>query len=78
MNTTDIVGSAGVFLLLVAFFLNLMKKLPTESRLYSLLNVVGGALACTASIMLHYIPFVVLEVAWTVVAMGGLFRHAKK
>jgi hypothetical protein len=40
-----IVGSAGVALLLLAFFLNLLRYLRADGPLYLLLNLVGTAFA---------------------------------
>jgi hypothetical protein len=42
MKLSDIIASTGVIILLIAFLLNLYKKLPAESKTYSLLNFTGG------------------------------------
>lgn len=69
-----LIGSTGVTLLLLAFLLNLFNKLPQNSAPYALLNIVGAGLACYASWLIDYMPFVVLEGAWFVVAVVGLVR----
>lgn len=76
MNFTlaDIIGSFGVTLLLLAFFLSLFKKIPATGALYILLNIIGGSLACAASAMIHYYPFVVLEGAWALVSVIALVK----
>jgi hypothetical protein len=74
MTLTDWIGSAGVAMLLVAFFLNLYNSIPKESYPYLLLNVFGAALACAASLMLNYLPFVILEGCWTLVSLVSLVR----
>lgn len=71
---TDLVGGVGVALLLVAFALNARGTLPSDSRAYHGLNVVGASLSCAASVMLDYLPFVVLEGTWAVVALVALVR----
>ena len=38
-----IVGSVGVFLLLLAFFLNLFKILMQDRKTYVIMNILGGA-----------------------------------
>jgi hypothetical protein len=68
------IGSAGVSLLLVAFFLNLIGALAHTSRLYQGLNFVGAALACYASYRIDFMPFVVLEGTWALVALVFLAR----
>jgi hypothetical protein len=72
----DVVGSTGVSLLLLAFFLNLFGFLESQARGYQLLNLAGAGLACWASWMIGFIPFVVLEVIWGTVAAVALVRGA--
>lgn len=72
MQTSDLIGFAGVTILLVAFLLNLLKFLPQSSRIYIGLNLLGAALACTASILIHYTPFIILEGTWALVSLGAL------
>jgi hypothetical protein len=77
MSPSDIVGSLGVALLLAAFFLNLVGVLPQDSRRYAGLNVIGAGLACWASWMIAFLPFVVLEGTWAVVAAAALVRSSR-
>jgi len=77
MTITDWTGATGVTLLLVAFFLNLVGRLPREGATYLLLNVVGAGLACLASVMLRYWPFIILEGCWTLVSAIGLAARLK-
>ncbi|MEN0054453.1 MAG: hypothetical protein AAGC65_12330 [Mucilaginibacter sp.] len=74
MKTSDIIASVGVIILLIAFLLNLYKKLPAESKLYSLLNFLGAGTCCYASYMVSFYPFVVLEGVWAFVGLISLFR----
>ena len=74
MKTSDMIGSIGVTLLLIAYFMSLFKLLRQESRAYGILNVAGAGLACYASLMIGFIPFVILEGTWAVVALIGMFR----
>ena len=77
MSIETFVGSAGVSMLLVAFALNLVGRLAAASRLYQALNAVGAALACIASAMIWYPPFVVLEFVWFCVALLALLGFAR-
>ncbi len=72
-----IVGSTGVLLLLLAFFLNLFKILMPDTKTYTILNVVGAGLSCYASVLINYTPFVILEGTWALVAFAGLIRLLK-
>jgi hypothetical protein len=75
MNLTDWIGTIGVTILLVAFFLNLTNKIKTGSVYYLFLNLAGAAISCTASIFLKYLPFIILEACWTVVSAIGLVTY---
>lgn len=71
----DYLGFTGVSLILLAFFLNLKKMLDTESLVYILLNLVGAGLACLASMLMEYLPFVLLEGTWFLVSAAALRRR---
>ena len=71
------IGSAGVALLLIAFLANLFNLLRAESRLYSGLNFVGAALACWSSYLIQFMPFVVMEGVWSLVALIAIVRGGR-
>jgi len=74
MNFSEIMGSLGVAILLLAFLLNMLKIIKTESLSYLLLNFVGAAIACFASWLIPYFPFVILEGVWAAVSLVSLVR----
>lgn len=74
MSVDDWIGSVGVFLLLLAYFLNLIGAVATESRAYQALNGVGATIAAYASFRIGFLPFVVLEGTWAVVSAIALLR----
>lgn len=78
MTITDWTGAIGVTLLLVAFFLNLTGKIGKESFAYLFLNVLGAGVACLASVLLRYWPFIILEGCWTLVSAVGLGAYFRK
>lgn len=78
MDTTDWIGFIGVSLLLIAYFLNLNNKIAKDSLSYLWLNFVGAGIACIASVLLHYLPFVILEGCWTLVSAIGLIHYFRK
>ena len=67
-------GSAGVALLLLGFVLNLFGRIEHDARSYHALNLAGAALAAVASWWIGFLPFVVLEVVWALVALFALVR----
>jgi len=74
MKIPDLLASIGVIILLIAFLLNLYKKLNTESKIYSLLNLIGAGICCLSSWLIGFYPFVVLEAVWALVALLSLFN----
>lgn len=78
MTADQIVGSVGVGILLLAYALNVTGKLGRDDRRYAGLNVVGAGIACVASWMIGYYPFVVLEGVWTVVSFWALVKTTDK
>ncbi len=60
--------------MLIAFLLNLAGKLSKDGLVYALLNVIGAGLACLASVLIHYLPFVILEGTWTLVSLFALVK----
>ena len=61
MTTTDWVGFIGVTILLIAFFLNLNDTLKKEGLTYLFLNFIGAGIACFASVLLNYLPFIIWD-----------------
>jgi hypothetical protein len=74
MKLSDIIASIGVIILLIAFLLNLYKRLSAESKTYSLLNLIGAGICCFSSWMVSFYPFVILEGVWAFVALVSLFK----
>ncbi len=77
MNLSDWIGTSGVTLLLIAFALNISKKITPESKTYLGLNILGAALAGVSSYMIDFIPFVVLESVWALASLSALLKTLK-
>lgn len=77
MSYNDIVGTVGVGLILIAYFLQMEKILPKDGKLFYLLNIIGAALACYASLLINYWPFVILEGTWVLVSLIGYGKAFK-
>ena len=76
MDAATLIGSAGVSLLLVGFLLQLVGAIRADGWAYLALNLTGAALACYSSWLIRFMPFVILEGAWSAVALFGLLRKA--
>ena len=73
-----IVGSIGVGLLLLAYLLNLIKRLSQESKLYTTMNIIGAGLACYSSYLIGFAPFIILEGVWAIASMIALIKLLKR
>lgn len=78
MTITDWLGFLGVFQILLAYIFNVSGKVDGKSLLFILLNFTGAGMACLASILLNYWPFIVLEGVWSMVSLFSLFRYRKR
>lgn len=65
------VGVIGVSFLLVAFVLNLFKRISADSLVYNAFNVIGAGCLAYYAYILESWPFVALEIIW------GLFAAYK-
>jgi hypothetical protein len=78
MTIADWIGSIGVSTLLIAFLLNLLKKIAQDSVVYVLMNLIGALLAGLASVMINYTPFIILETVWVLVSLVTLINILRK
>jgi hypothetical protein len=78
MTLTNWIGFIGVAILLIAFFLNVSNVIKSDGFLYLFLNFIGAGISCAASIMLKYIPFVIMEASWTIVSLVGIVNYYRK
>lgn len=77
MNSIDWIGFIGVFQILVAYIFNITGTLEKNNLVFILLNLIGAGMACFASILLNYIPFILLEGVWTLVSFIALMKYIK-
>lgn len=78
MNTIDWIGFIGVFQILLAYILNVIGKIKSTNLSFILLNVIGASMACVASILMEYLPFIILEGVWAIVSLISLIKYKTK
>lgn len=74
---TDIIGTLGVGSILLAYFFNIFNLIPKDGKLFFLMNIIGAGLACYASFLINYWPFVILEGTWFLISVIGLLKTNK-
>lgn len=77
MNFIDWIGFLGVFQILLAYCLNVIGKITNKHIAFISLNLVGASMACLASILLNYWPFIILEAVWALVSLYSLLKLKK-
>jgi hypothetical protein len=77
MATSDLIATIGVSILLLAFFLQAKNIIQVEGYLYNVLNFIGAAIAGYGSWLVKFMPFVVLETVWCIVALYCIFKRYK-
>lgn len=77
MNKVDWIGFIGVFQILIAYILSIIGKLEKKDLIFILLNLIGASMACLASILMNYLPFIVLEGVWAIVSLFSLLKYKR-
>lgn len=74
MNWYDFVGTVGVILVLVAYFLLQTERIASSSLFYSAVNLVG-ALLITVSLFYDFnFSAFVIEIFWIGISLYGIVR----
>jgi len=78
MDTINWIGFVGVFQILLAYILNVSGAVTKKDLSFILLNLIGASLACMASVLMNYWPFILLEGIWALVSFISLISYFKK
>jgi hypothetical protein len=78
MNLVDWIGFIGVFQILLAYILNVSGNIENESLPFILLNLIGAGMACLASVLMEYLPFILLEAVWAIVSLISLIKYFRR
>jgi hypothetical protein len=70
----DLTGFVGVLLIIVAYLLLQLDKLPSSSPRYSLLNAAGALLIIVSLIFAFNLSAFIVEVFWFLISLLGLWR----
>lgn len=77
MSFDDWIGTIGVGLILVAYFASTFNLISGKAKIFFVLNAIGAGLACYASYLIAYWPFVILEGTWMLVSLIGLIKKSR-
>jgi hypothetical protein len=74
MSLIDLTGWIGSAMVVLAYALNMYKKLAADDVLYYLLNIAGSACLIVNTLFHQAIPSAVVNIIWVLIAMGALIR----
>ena len=73
-HLSDLAGFIGVILIIVAYLLLQLEKLPSSAPRYSLLNAAGALLIIISLIFAFNLSAFIVEAFWFLISLVGLWR----
>jgi predicted small integral membrane protein len=77
MILIQVTSVVGALLILGAFAGLQTRRIPAESYAYQTMNLGGGVALLIVALVERQIGFILLEAAWSLVSMVGLWRVAR-
>jgi hypothetical protein len=71
----DIIGWTGSVMVVLAYALNMYKRMASDSVAYYGLNIAGSACLIVNTIYHHAIPSAVVNIIWVFIALLALVRR---
>ena len=78
MALIDAIGWIGSLLVVIAYSLNISKKLAPDTLSYYLLNIIGSACLIANTVYHHAIPSAVVNIIWVLIAIAALVRQKQR
>jgi len=74
----DLVGIAGVILLVITYLLLQVNKLQSAGLLYSLLNALGASLIILSLLDNFNLSAFLMEAFWVLISLVGVVRYLRR
>ena len=74
----DLVGIAGVILLVITYLLLQVNKLQSAGLLYSLLNAIGASLIILSLLDNFNLSAFLMEAFWVLISLVGVVRYLRR
>ena len=74
----DILGTIGVVIIVVAYFMLQLGRLRSEQLLYSALNAAGALFILVSLYYTYNFPSVVVEFFWLLISLFGLAKYLRR
>lgn len=74
----DILGTIGVAIIIVTYFLLQTGRLRSDQIAYSLLNAIGASLILVSLYFDFNLPSVVVEIFWLLISLFGIGKYLRR
>jgi hypothetical protein len=71
----DLIGNAGVVILMVTYLLLQLNRLHSSDLAYSLLNAIGASLIILSLLVDFNLSALLMEVFWVLISFVGIYRY---
>ncbi|GJQ61307.1 MAG: hypothetical protein SCALA702_03600 [Melioribacteraceae bacterium] len=78
MRFYDIIGSLGVFFIVLAYFLLQIEKLSSRDLTYSILNLSGASLIIFSLVFEFNFSAFMIEFFWVIISLIGIYKGIRK
>jgi amino acid transporter len=68
-----IIGFIGMFLILLAFFMNEIERWSDDDLIYDLVNLIGSALMVVYAFSIKSYPFLGLNLVWALISFRDVY-----
>lgn len=75
LTPIDIVGILGAILVVGAYFLNQIGRLPSESLIFPVVNMIGAGLIVWSLLYDFNAGAFFIEACWVLISLVGIIRH---
>lgn len=73
----NIIGTSGVFCILLAYFLMQLGKITSKELSYSLINLIGASLIMVSLLHSWNLPSAIIEICWIFISAFGVYQALK-
>jgi len=74
----DLVGTAGVILILIIYYLLQVGQINVQGLIYSVANFVGAGLIAVSLIFKFNFSALLIEICWMLISLIGIARFIKE
>lgn len=74
----DLVGTAGVVLILIVYYLLQVGRIDAQGLMYSIANLIGAGLIAVSLIYQFNFSALLIEICWMLISLIGIARYLRQ